>query len=394
MEDDANNSNNNIVINWNNIVGQEARSIDNSNLGKIQGLFEPFIVTERGTINKEKFYIPKSLIKSYNEEILYFDVKEQEAKEYCMRTMPPSEHEAKGIVQILTERRSTVESRQQKDSGKKEGATAGTQIVSVEEEIQRRKKKTHKVPLSNALSKVDINEEEIANNIKTAANEFKNLVILGTKLAKQKIKQTQEILEEKQANRDAEKISKMGNLANQFTSSFDDILSNIKTRTYEEQEEIYTGFIKLIEQQRDLVVARRDLAAKLKDSVQKPVVGVGAAATKRPLLTGKKQQQQLGLVKEPELPSPQDPQLPEIIAATTSAAEDELNEGPQIITAAKREFPEQIINKESSAWSRTTATAMTEGRIKKQKINPSSATKKTKSSSSTSKTKSSRIKRQ
>jgi hypothetical protein len=49
----------------------------------------------------------------------------------------------------------------------------------------------------------------------------------------------------------------MGNLAGQFTSSFDDILSDIKTRTYEEQEEIYTGF-KLIEQQRDLLIARRD----------------------------------------------------------------------------------------------------------------------------------------
>ena len=52
MEDDANI---NIVINWNNIVGQEARSIDNADLGKVQGLFQPFIVTERGTINKENF---------------------------------------------------------------------------------------------------------------------------------------------------------------------------------------------------------------------------------------------------------------------------------------------------------------------------------------------------
>jgi hypothetical protein len=50
MEDDANI---NIVINWNNIVGQEARSIDNADLGKVQGLFGPFIITERGTINKE-----------------------------------------------------------------------------------------------------------------------------------------------------------------------------------------------------------------------------------------------------------------------------------------------------------------------------------------------------
>ena len=44
--------NNNIVINWNNIVGQEARSMDNADLGKVQGLFEPFIVTERGTITR------------------------------------------------------------------------------------------------------------------------------------------------------------------------------------------------------------------------------------------------------------------------------------------------------------------------------------------------------
>jgi hypothetical protein len=61
MEGDVNN---NIAINWNNIVGQEARSVDNGDLGKVQGLFEPLIVTERGTIkiNKEKFNILHSKI--------------------------------------------------------------------------------------------------------------------------------------------------------------------------------------------------------------------------------------------------------------------------------------------------------------------------------------------
>src|SRR5919206_4382834 len=117
MEDDANDTN--IAINWNNIVGQEARSIDdNADLGKIQGLFEPFIVTERGTINKEKFYIPKSLIVRYNDEILYFDITEEQANDYCMRTTPPSEDEAKGIVRILSERKSSVGSREEEESGK------------------------------------------------------------------------------------------------------------------------------------------------------------------------------------------------------------------------------------------------------------------------------------
>jgi len=283
-----------------------------------------------------------------------------------MRTTPPSEDEAKGIVQTLSERRRiSVKSGEEEERKTKEEVTrTDTQIVSVEEEIHRRRKKTLKIPLNTSISKVDINEEEIANKLKTAANEFKDLIVSGTKLAKQKIKQAQEIVEEKQANRDAEKISKMGNLAIQFTNSFDDILSDIKTRTYKEREQIYTGFIKLIEQQRDLLIARRDLAIKLKDSIRRPVVGAAASTTEKPSLIGKKQQQ-LGVVKEPELPTSQKPQLPEIIAATTSDAENGSNKEPQLITAAEEEPPEQI----------TASTANTESQIKKQKINRSGSSK-------------------
>jgi hypothetical protein len=33
---------------------QEA--IDDADLGKVRGLYEPFVVTEQGTINKQKFH--------------------------------------------------------------------------------------------------------------------------------------------------------------------------------------------------------------------------------------------------------------------------------------------------------------------------------------------------
>jgi hypothetical protein len=39
--------------------------------------------------------------------------------------------------------------------------------------------------------------------------------------------------------------------------------------------QIYSGFLKLIDQQRNLVVARRDFAERLKDSVSVPVVEPG-----------------------------------------------------------------------------------------------------------------------
>ena len=101
MESNSNNNtaNNNTAINWNNIIKQDTRSTDDKDLGKVQGLFEPFVVTERGATNKEKFYIPKDLIEGYNNgEVLHFNITEQEAKDFCMKNTPPSEDEAKHIV--------------------------------------------------------------------------------------------------------------------------------------------------------------------------------------------------------------------------------------------------------------------------------------------------------
>jgi hypothetical protein len=64
----------------------------------------------------------------------------------------------------------------------------------------------------------------------------------------------------------------MGDLSTKFAGSFEEVLSEIRARTYADQDRIYTGFLKLMDTQRDLVVARRDLARRLKDAVDVPVV--------------------------------------------------------------------------------------------------------------------------
>ena len=103
----------------------------------------------------------------------------------------------------------------------------------------------------------------------------------------------------------------MGDLALQFSTSFDDILSEISlTRTYAEQEQIYKGFIRLLQLQRKLLVARKELASKLKDSVHEPILHhINNNDIKQPQLTQRKQKQ---LNKASELPMPQS-QLPETI---------------------------------------------------------------------------------
>jgi hypothetical protein len=106
MRADRDDDHNNTIatINWNDVIKQDTRSIDDVDLGKVKGLFEPFIVIERGTINKEKFYIPKSVIEKYDAGVLFFGITEQEAKDIYMRETPPTEDEVKHI-ETITEKR-------------------------------------------------------------------------------------------------------------------------------------------------------------------------------------------------------------------------------------------------------------------------------------------------
>jgi uncharacterized protein (TIGR02271 family) len=90
-------------INWDDVIKKEARGINDADLGKVQGLSEPFVFTQRGTLNKEKFYIPKSLVEGYDGVTLRFHVTEEEAKDMYMRDSPPSDEEVQHI-QIMTER--------------------------------------------------------------------------------------------------------------------------------------------------------------------------------------------------------------------------------------------------------------------------------------------------
>jgi hypothetical protein len=124
-------------------------------------------------------------------------------------------------------------------------------------------------------------ESEISKKMKGALAELKEIIVAGTRVAKKKAKQAQENAAEKQAEMDGEAISRMGDLAMTFADSFEDVLSEIRTRTYVEQVQIYTGFIKLIDQQRTLLVARRDFAERLKDSVNVSVVEPGDMETSK-----------------------------------------------------------------------------------------------------------------
>ena len=72
---------------------KEARGLSNCDLGEVQEVGQTYVVTQKGTIKKEKFYIPKYLAEGYDGDVLRFKLTEAEAKNKFVRDMPPSAQE-------------------------------------------------------------------------------------------------------------------------------------------------------------------------------------------------------------------------------------------------------------------------------------------------------------
>lgn len=100
------------VIDWNEVIKKEARGLNDADLGEVQEVHETIVVTERGSISKEKFYLPKSITHGYNGRTLLFDITEEEAKGKFMTeptttataTSPSSTEEGAKLSTVDTEK--------------------------------------------------------------------------------------------------------------------------------------------------------------------------------------------------------------------------------------------------------------------------------------------------
>ncbi|HEX7818692.1 MAG TPA: hypothetical protein VF419_04890 [Nitrososphaeraceae archaeon] len=69
-------------IRWEDVVNKEAIGIDKCDLGKVQQIKDDTIITEKGVINKKRYFLPKKLIEKFNGNILYFKIMKAEAKQF------------------------------------------------------------------------------------------------------------------------------------------------------------------------------------------------------------------------------------------------------------------------------------------------------------------------
>jgi hypothetical protein len=82
MSQDQTSEDESTTFNLQEIIKKEARGLGDADLGEVQEVTGEFIVTQKGTIDKDVFYIPKNLVDHFDGSTVFFTVTEEEAKQY------------------------------------------------------------------------------------------------------------------------------------------------------------------------------------------------------------------------------------------------------------------------------------------------------------------------
>ena len=72
----------NETIDWDKVIKKEARGLEDYDLGEVQEVNEQFVVTKKGVVDKDKFYLPKSKALRFDGDKVWFEVTKDEAKAY------------------------------------------------------------------------------------------------------------------------------------------------------------------------------------------------------------------------------------------------------------------------------------------------------------------------
>ncbi len=82
-------SNNNESIAWDNVIKKEARgAVDDSDFGEVQEQGQNYVLTQKGTISKQKYYIPKYLVQGFDGSTLWFNASESDLEGWKRDSAP------------------------------------------------------------------------------------------------------------------------------------------------------------------------------------------------------------------------------------------------------------------------------------------------------------------
>jgi hypothetical protein len=76
--------------NWNDVIKKEAKGLNDFSLGEVQEVGPSYILTQKGTVSKSKYYIPKYLVRGFDGSTLWFNVTEGQAETEFKRDAAPA----------------------------------------------------------------------------------------------------------------------------------------------------------------------------------------------------------------------------------------------------------------------------------------------------------------
>jgi len=72
----------NNITNWDEIVKKEARGKNDYDLGEVQDVQPEIVVTKKGIVDKDKFYLPKTLVERYDGHKVFFSITKEDSENY------------------------------------------------------------------------------------------------------------------------------------------------------------------------------------------------------------------------------------------------------------------------------------------------------------------------
>ncbi len=88
---------------WNMLKGKKVKTNDGKNVGEIKEISQNFLRIEKGTISKEKYWIPKYLADAYDGKSLWLLVSEEHLlQRYLYGEEPPAEQYTKDFETFKT----------------------------------------------------------------------------------------------------------------------------------------------------------------------------------------------------------------------------------------------------------------------------------------------------
>jgi hypothetical protein len=72
----------NNITNWDEIIKKEARGKNDYDLGEVQDVQPEIVVTKKGIVDKDKFYLPKMLVERYDGHKVFFSITKEDAENY------------------------------------------------------------------------------------------------------------------------------------------------------------------------------------------------------------------------------------------------------------------------------------------------------------------------